>query len=475
MAQRTTPPRAAAAAVLSRVGPYTLGTLLRRDRLGEVYGGDGPTGAVRVRVCPALEEPAPLTAALDRVAGLAHPAVAAVVEQLVDDAGRVAVVTPGDQLTLAERRRRGRIEVATAGPLGCTLLDGLAALHAAGIQHGAISTAAVGIDAEGAARWQDAGLQAAIGGSHTAPSLRAATDVAECAALLRDLGRLPVELEAVLDPVASGVPGALERAEPLAAAWREALGTLGMPVPPAGVRARIPGLLGPPPKAARARRLRWTPPRWTHPVAAAALVAAALAVVPAAALGPGGGPVLDRIDAYAPLHKGLQLVYRLQGPGLDATVTVRVTESRVIAGDLTVTLESASSLKAGDAGLPLGLSGTTLRVRSDSIVRTAAGGAVRDLVLPLSPGSSWSDQRSGVVSAQLIDETRRVLGPMTVDSAAGTFQRCVSVALSSTTRVPGASPTAGTGLLWYCPGVGLTRALLSAAGQQLTIDLVSAH
>src|SRR5260370_41673500 len=105
-----------------------------------------------------------------------------------------------------------------------------------------------------------------------APALRAAGDVTECAAMLRDLGRLPTALEAVLDPVASGVPGAIERAEPLAAAWRAALARLDMPVPPPGVRARIPGLLGPPAKTAPApppRGPRPPPPRSAPPHAAA--------------------------------------------------------------------------------------------------------------------------------------------------------------------------------------------------------------
>jgi hypothetical protein len=205
------------------------------------------------------------------------------------------------------------------------------------------------------------------------------------------------------------------------------------------------------------------------------LVAGALAVVPAAALGPGGGPLIDRIDAYAPLHKGMQLTYRLQGSELDLTVTLRVTDSRVIAGDLTATLAATSSLPAGAGTLPLGLGGTTLRVRSDSIVRTASGGAVRDLVLPLSPGATWSDRRSGSVSGQLIDEARQVLGPVPLDVSAGHYDRCVAVALSSTTRLPGASPSTGAGTLWYCPGVGLARALLTAQGRSLSIDLISVH
>lgn len=472
MAQR----KPAAPAALSQVGIYALDTLLRRDRLGEVYRGAGPSGAVRVRICPPSDDPAVVTAALDRVAAIAHPAVARVLDQLVDDAGRVALVTPLDAFTLADRRKQGRVEAATVGPLGCVLLDGLAALHAGGVQHGAVSSMAVGIDAEGSARWSDAGLLPALSRAHTAPQLRAAADVAECAALLRDLGRLPMPLEAVLDPVASGVPGAIDRAGPLATAWREALAALEMPVPPRGVRARIPGLLGPPAKPRRVPHLRRPLPGWTRPVAAALLIAAALGVVPAAALGPGGSPLLDRVDAYAPVHHGLRLTYRLQGSGLDLSVSVRVADARVIAGVLTSSLEaSASDTRVDLSALPLGLGGGTVRVLGDSVVRTASGGAVRDLVLPLTPGASWSDTRTGTVSVNSIAETRRVLGPVPLDVAAGHFDRCVAVALSSTTHVPGASPQTGTGTLWFCPGVGLARALLQASGRELSIELVSVH
>src|SRR5258708_4387407 len=124
MAQRKTPARAPAPPVLDQVGSYVLGTLLRRDRLGEVYRGEGHQGQVRVRVCPALDDPATLTAALDRVSAAVHPAVAPVLDQLVAPAGRVAVVSPADRLTLAERRRLGRLDAAAIGPLGCALLDG---------------------------------------------------------------------------------------------------------------------------------------------------------------------------------------------------------------------------------------------------------------------------------------------------------------------------------------------------------------
>src|SRR5579884_1607565 len=349
MAQRRS--RAAApAAGEGRVGPYRLGDLLRRGRAGEVYSADGPEGPVRLRIVPAGEHADRVTAALDRLAAVQHAAVAPLLDQLVAPDGRVAVATPADPWTLAERRRAFRLDAATVAPLACALLDGMAALHAAGLAHGAVTPAAVGIDAEGAPRWHDAGLLPAVSGSRMAAPLRRSADVADLAAMLRDLGRLPPELEAVLDPVASGVPGAVEEAAPLAAAWREALEALDMPVPPPGVRTRIPGLLQREKPPSRSRRLlrRWNLPGWSRPAAVVLLFAAALGVVPASALTAGGAPPLNRIEDYAPLRKGMQLVYRVQGGGLDATVTLRVSDVRTIAGQLTASLDSQSSLQSVD-------------------------------------------------------------------------------------------------------------------------------
>jgi hypothetical protein len=470
MAQRKTPPVAPGVIAGERVGPWSLDNLLRRDRLGEVYAGRGPQGAARVRICTRPADPAPLAAAVDRVAALRHPAVAAVLDQLSDAAGRLAVVTPGDPWTLADRRRRGRLDAASVGALGCVLLDGLAVLHAAGTSHGAVSSAAVGIDADGAPHWDDAGLLPALTGSRMAVGMRAAVDVAECAAMLRELGRLPAELEAILDPVASGVPGAIERAAPLAAAWRAALATLKLPTPPEGVRARIPGLLPPAPRAPRQRR---PVPRWLRRTTAGLLVALALGVVPAAALGPGGQPLAERIDSYAPLRKGMVLTYRLATSRLSASITLRVTESKVIAGDWTATLESQSSLQGGGGALPLGLGGTTLRLHSGGVVRTAAGGSVRDLVLPLLPGATWRDRRTSD-TGEVTTEVRTLLGPTALLVGAGSYDRCLAVALQSTSAVIGGSTSAtGGGVLWYCPGVGLARAHLVANDEPLDVELIS--
>ncbi|HXA27795.1 MAG TPA: hypothetical protein VN193_03520 [Candidatus Angelobacter sp.] len=471
MAQRKSTPIAPASGD-ERVGPYALAGLLRRDRLGEVYAGEGPDGTVRVRIATPRDDPAPITAVLDQLAQLSHPALAPLLDQLVDPDGRIAVVTPADRWTLADRRRAGRLDASTVGPLGCVLLDGLAELHAAGLAHGAVSATEVGIDAEGAPRWEDAALLPALSGSRTDPALRRAADVADCASLLRDLGSLPPELEAVLDPVASGVPGAIEEAAPLAVAWREALESLELPVPPPGVRARIPGLLAPPPRPASRLRAR-TLPAWARPVAIVALVAAALAVVPVAALTPGGAPLADRIDAYAPPRKGMELTYHLRGSGLDATVTLRVSDVRTIAGELTASLEVTPPLQSGGATLPLGLGGSTIRVGAGSIVRTASGGSVRDLLLPLAPGQSWHDRRTGVITVQTVDEQRTVLGPLSLSTAGRRFDRCVAVALASTTRLASSETLSGSGTLWYCPGVGLARAHLVASGQPLDIELTA--
>jgi hypothetical protein len=472
MAQRKTPPAAPGRAALERVGPYSLDTLVRRDRLGEVYTGDGPDGPVRVRICPGLADPSALTAAVDTLAAMRHPAVGPVLDQLVDDEGRVAVVGPPSRMTLADRRRRGRLDAETVGPLACVLLDGLAALHAAGLSHSALSPNAVAVGADGSPWWEDAALLPALTASRMQPAMRAAVDVAECAAMLRELGRLPAELEGVLDPVASGVPGAIEKAAPLATAVREALAAARLPVPPPGVRARIPGLLPPAPAPPKPRR---PVPRWLRRTGAGVLVAVALGVVPAAALMPGGAPLADRVDAYAPLHKGLALTYRLTASGLDVTVVVRVTDARVVAGDLTVSTAAQSSLQGGDAGLPLGLGGATIRVHGDSLVRTVSGGAVRDLVLPFDPGSSWRDRRAGVQVEQSVTEVRTLLGPVPLDVPGGRFERCLALSLRSTTQLIGGQGSAGTGTLWYCPGVGLARAHLVANGEPLDVLLVSVH
>src|SRR5690242_8303469 len=117
MPQRKASP--APAAGEERVGPYALAELLRRDRLGEVWAGEGPEGRVRVRMITAARQADAVTTALDAVAALSHPAVAPVLDQLVDPEGRVAAVGPADHWSLAERRRAGRLDAATVGPLAC--------------------------------------------------------------------------------------------------------------------------------------------------------------------------------------------------------------------------------------------------------------------------------------------------------------------------------------------------------------------
>jgi len=58
---------------------------------------------------------------------------------------------------------------------------------------------------------------------------------------------------------------------------------------------------------------------------------------------------------------------------------------------------------------------------------------------------------------------------------AGRYDRCIAVALSSTTRMAGNQSFSGSGTLWYCPGVGLARAHLVASDQPLDVELVGVH
>jgi hypothetical protein len=182
---------------------------------------------------------------------------------------------------------------------------------------------------------------------------------------------------------------------------------------------------------------------------------------------------VDRLDSYAPLRQGMRLTYRLSTSRLSVTVTLRVSQSKLIAGTWTAVLDSQSSLGAAAAELPLGLGGTTIRLQSDSVVRTASGGAVRDLASPLQPGQSWRDRRAGVGIDATITEVRTVLGPQSLSVGAGRFQRCLAVGLDSTTQGISGTGTSGTGVLWYCPAVGLARAHLVAGDEPLDVELIS--
>ena len=451
-----------------RIGDYVLVERLRRDRLGEVYSATGPGGPVRVRLTAAGSGSSTVDALLSRSRRVSSPSVAPILDTLADDTGRVAVITPADRITLAERRHRRRPPVDAVVAMGPVLLDGLAALHAAGLAHGAVEPAAVGIDAAGSPRWQDSALALAARITTADPDAAAGLDLADCAAMLRDLTRLPLTLARIVDPVASGAPGALDSAAELAAAWRAVAGALGLPTPPTGAAARIPALL-PQPRPLRLRRRglpRLTP---RTRAAAAAVVAAATVGLPAAAWAvPGRATGFERLDAYVP-HRGERLTYRLgaQGP----MVTLRVAEAATVAGVFTV----STRLEGGSqAGLPLGLEGSTVRVESGGLVRTASGGTVRDLIPPLAPGTTWSDVRSGVGGGITVTERRAILGPVDLVEPGGRFSNCIAVGLVSSTTSAGGPGTTATGTAWFCPGVGLARAVLRTGGSGLDIDLVAA-
>lgn len=445
-----------------RIGEVVLGRRLRGDRLGEVWRGVGPRGeAVRVRITVPVADPLSVVAVVDRVAALGSATVAPVVDRLVDGRGRVAVVTPAGVTTLASRRRRGPLSPAALAALGPALLDGLADLHAAGIAHGAVGPDAVEVDAEGTPQWHDAGLAAALG---TGPGGAAglALDLAECAALLRDLGPLPTDVAVLVEPVAAGAAEAVWNPVALAAAWRRAASGAGFAVGPRGERPRIPDLLPPPP---RPRRRLSLPPRIRAGLALVCAIGAAALPAAAWATGAARAPFAP-LDAYLP-RSAHRLTYRL-GPAGTSTVTLDVVQTGVIAGVLTVTTRPE-----GNPGpLPLGLDGATTRLDGGALRRTAAGGSVRDLQEPLAPGASWSDRRT-VVAGTAVVETRTVVGPVDLTVAAGHFTGCVAVRLrSAATSVAGPGETA-TGITVLCPAVGLVRAQLHGRGGSLDVELVA--
>jgi hypothetical protein len=144
----------------------------------------------------------------------------------------------------------------------------------------------------------------------------------------------------------------------------------------------------------------------------------------------------------------------------------------------TLSLERQDA-RPGQAILPFGLSGGTVRVEEDGVVRTAEGGAVRDLVGPLAPGRRWTDARhlattGGAGTTFSVVETRTLLGPAPLDEPAGHFARCVVVAVGSRATSAGGEVTTAGATLWYCAGVGLARAVLrGGGGAGDVIDLVA--
>jgi hypothetical protein len=214
-----------------------------------------------------------------------------------------------------------------------------------------------------------------------------------------------------------------------------------------------------------------------RPLAAVAALIAAAALVPLARVVPGGAGVLLPVDAYLPTHAGQRLTYRLTG-SIRTEVVLQVTAMGRTAGVPTLSLERRGA-PPGPAILPFGLSGGTVRVEDGSVVRTAEGGAVRDLVGPLTPGERWSDTRhraaaGGTGTTFRVVETRTLLGPAPLDEPAGHLPHCVVLTVASRAVSAGGAVNEAGATLWYCAGVGLARAVLRGGrGPGDVIDLVA--
>ncbi len=208
---------------------------------------------------------------------------------------------------------------------------------------------------------------------------------------------------------------------------------------------------------------------------AAVALLAAIVLVPLVRVLPGDGAAALALDAYLPAHPGEVLSYSVSG-SLRGGVDVRLASRGEVAGVPTLALERTGGSAPAEA-LPFGLGGATVRIEGDEVVRTAAGGTVRDLLGPVAPGRTWSDTRhtaagGGPGGAFTVVEERTLLGPASLDEPAGHLDRCLVVAvLSRATSVAGPVATAAA-TLWYCEGVGLARAVLHGGGAGDTVDLV---
>jgi hypothetical protein len=207
--------------------------------------------------------------------------------------------------------------------------------------------------------------------------------------------------------------------------------------------------------------------------AAVALLAAAVLVPLVRVVGSDGAAALAP-GAYLPQRAGEVLGYRLGG-SLRGTVELRVGSRGLIAGVPTLSLEQLTA--PASTVLPFGLSGGTVRIDGDTVVRTAEGGTVRDLVGPVAPGRRWTDVRrtaaaGGSGSTFTVTESRTLLGPASLDEPYGHLERCLVVAVSSNATSAGGAVSAAAATLWYCEGVGLARAVLRGGVAGDTVDLV---
>jgi serine/threonine-protein kinase len=130
----------------SAVGPYVLGDRIGAGGMGSVYEASGPGESVAIKVLHRewLEDDEMLRRFRDEAAAgrvVRHPNLARVL-----DCGETAAHVPflvmehvrGD--ALGELAHRGEISRERAVAIAIQLLDGLAALHAAGIVHGDVKT-----------------------------------------------------------------------------------------------------------------------------------------------------------------------------------------------------------------------------------------------------------------------------------------------------------------------------------------------
>lgn len=148
------------------VGPYKLLERIGADPIGETWRARdterGRTAFVRAigpRITDDPAKRAALIADAAKTAAVSHPSIAALFD-IVDDGA--------SGLALAHEHVEGRSLAATLGgsainprmavAIGIQVADGLAELHAAGIQHGAVDAAHVMITPRGQAKLLDAGL-----------------------------------------------------------------------------------------------------------------------------------------------------------------------------------------------------------------------------------------------------------------------------------------------------------------------------
>jgi eukaryotic-like serine/threonine-protein kinase len=309
---------------------YAIEAVLNGGGLGVVWrardlASDRPVALKQLRRpdwLPAAELPSLAARVRHEVAAAAtvrHPALAAVYE-LVDDGGRpVVVMELVDGVTLHELvRRHGPLPPRRGAQLAVEVLGGLAALHQAGVLHGAVSPGSVLVTPAGAAKLVGAGtgflrlhpraLAASAGSARSrvlAPEL-AAGDAAGPAVDVWASGAT-LQYAAVGRPPAGDAGPAPELAGWLGSVLGRMLAASPAARPQAGEAARL--LVGAAPAGAPLH-LPGTPPGDGRPVEQPALVparapvAAAAPVIPSPAVPPlpaeGAADATTRLRAASP-------------------------------------------------------------------------------------------------------------------------------------------------------------------------------